>query len=193
LRFSKTETFQAPANIRYIFVIIARVTNDQITKRHFFAALKYFATEPTLQKTPELDNISGMNLSRFSDQPTVLVVDDNIDNLVLMECQLAAVTSCTVITADTGKAALRLAQYQLPDLILLDILLPDLSGIEVTRQLRQATTTAKIPIVALTALASAEERDRILNAGCNDYLSKPYDLDDLEEIVTHHLPHYSLL
>lgn len=140
-----------------------------------------------------------MNLSQLSDQrtltnrPVILAVDDNLDNLTLMECQIAAVTSCAVVTAMTGQAALHLAQHQLPDLILLDILLPDLSGIEVVRQLRQATDTAKIPIVALTALARSEERDRILLAGCTDYLSKPYDLDDLEAIVTRHLPQYSLL
>jgi two-component system, cell cycle response regulator DivK len=134
-----------------------------------------------------------MNSSRLSEQPIVLAVDDNIDNLNLMECQLAIVTSCAVVTATTGKAALHLAQHQLPDLILLDILLPDLSGIEVARQLRQFALTAKIPIVALTALARTEERDRILQSGCTDYLSKPYDLDDLEAIVTRHLPQYSLL
>ncbi|MBD1859745.1 MULTISPECIES: response regulator [Leptolyngbya] len=134
-----------------------------------------------------------MNSSKFSEQPIVLAVDDSIDNLTLMECQLEAVTSCAIVTATTGQAALQLAQHQLPDLILLDILLPDLSGIEVTRQLRQSALTAKIPIVALTALARDEDRDRILSAGCNDYLSKPYDLDDLFEVVTRHLPQYSLL
>jgi two-component system, cell cycle response regulator DivK len=140
-----------------------------------------------------------MNLSQLSDQltvtdkPVVLAVDDNLDNLNLMEHQLAAVASCAVVTATTGKAAIHLAQHQLPDLILLDILLPDLDGIEVTRQIRQLAETSEIPIVALTALARVEDRDRILCAGCNDYLSKPYDLDDLEAIVTRHLPQHSRL
>lgn len=100
---------------------------------------------------------------------------------------------CAVVTATTGRAALHLAQHQSPDLILLDILLPDLNGLEVVRRLRHVPATAKIPIVALTALAREEERDFILNAGCNDYLSKPYDLDDFEAVMTRHLPQRSLL
>jgi two-component system, cell cycle response regulator DivK len=140
-----------------------------------------------------------MDLSLFSDQitvsnkPVVLAVDDNIDNLALMECQIAMTVSCAVVTAATGRAALHLAQHQLPDLILLDILLPDLNGIEVVRKLRQTPATAKIPIIALTALAKDEERDRILSAGCDCYLSKPYDLNDLEAIIFRYLPQQSLL
>lgn len=140
-----------------------------------------------------------MNLSLFSDRlavadkPVVLAVDDNLDNLILMECQITMLLSCAVVTATTGRTALHLAQHQLPDLILLDILLPDLNGIEVVRRLRHDPTTAAIPIVALTALAREEERDFILSAGCNDYLSKPYDLDDLGTVMTRHLLQRSLL
>lgn len=140
-----------------------------------------------------------MNLALFSDQvtvrnkPVVLAVDDNLDNLTLMEYQVSMTVSCAVMTAATGRAALHLAQHRLPDLILLDILLPDLNGIEVVRKLRQTPATAKIPIIALTALARDEERDRILSAGCDDYLSKPYDLNDLEALMSRYLPQESLL
>jgi two-component system, cell cycle response regulator DivK len=137
--------------------------------------------------------VLGMKLSRFSQKPIVLAVDDNIDNLTLLEYQLAAVSSCAVVTATTGASAIHLAQHHLPDIILLDILLPDLDGMEVAKRLREMPETARIPIIALTALARVEERDRILGAGCNDYLSKPYDLDDLEAIVTRHLAQKSLL
>ncbi|MGG6264031.1 response regulator [Leptolyngbya sp. AN03gr2] len=128
-----------------------------------------------------------MNWEGSLNKPIVLAVDDNLDNLVLLEFQLAAVTDCAVVTATTGEAALHLAEYSQPDLILLDIQLPDISGVEVAQRLRQSPTTNRIPIVALTALARNEDRDRILNSGCNDYLTKPYELDDLQAVVTHHL------
>lgn len=128
-----------------------------------------------------------MNLEKSLNQPIVLAVDDNLDNLVLLEFQLAAVIDCAVVTATTGEAALHIAEHGQPDLILLDILLPDISGIEVAQRLKQSPTTAQIPIVALTALARNEDRDRILDSGCTDCLTKPYDLDDLQIVVNHHL------
>lgn len=134
-----------------------------------------------------------MNLSRALSKPIVLAVDDNLDNLVLLEYQLESVAHCAVVTAATGESAVHLAQHSQPDLILLDILLPDMNGIEVIERLRKSPTTAGIPIVALTALARTEDRDRILDSGCNDYLSKPYDLDDLQAVVNRHLPQCSLL
>ena len=132
--------------------------------------------------------VSSMNLPNSSQKPLVLVVEDNLDNLVLLQYQIATVVDCAVLTAATGTAAIDLAQQYQPDLILLDILLPDINGIQVIQQLQQRSSTAKIPIVALTALARAEDRDRICNSGCNDYLSKPYDLNDLETMITRHLP-----
>ncbi len=134
-----------------------------------------------------------MNLSRALSKPLVLAVDDNLDNLVLLEYQLESVSHCAVVTAATGESAVHLAQHTQPDLILLDILLPDMNGVEVIERLRKLPTTAGIPIVALTALARTEDRDRILDSGCNDYLSKPYDLDDLQAVVNRHLPQCSLL
>ncbi|MBW4441793.1 MAG: response regulator [Plectolyngbya sp. WJT66-NPBG17] len=131
-----------------------------------------------------------MNLTSSLSKPVVLAVDDNLDNLVLLEYQLATVAHCAVVTAATGESAVNLAHSNQPDLILLDILLPDMNGVEVVRQLRQSPATAGIPIVALTALARTEDRDRILDSGCNDYLTKPYDLDDLQAVVIRHLPQY---
>ncbi|BAU09758.1 hypothetical protein LEP3755_02330 [Leptolyngbya sp. NIES-3755] len=128
-----------------------------------------------------------MSLEDSLSRPIVLAVDDNLDNLVLLEFQLAAVTDCAVVTATTGEAALHLAEHSQPDLILLDIQLPDISGVEVAERLRQSPTTNRIPIVALTALARNEDRDRILSSGCDEYLTKPYELEDLQAIVTRHL------
>lgn len=133
-----------------------------------------------------------MSIPTF-DQPTILAVDDNVDNLILLQYQLACVAPCTVITAIDGETAWTLAQRKRPDLILLDILLPDVNGLEVLSRIRSHAATANIPVIALTALARTEDRDRLLSAGCNDYLSKPYDLDDLATLIARHLPQHCRL
>lgn len=115
-------------------------------------------------------------------QPLVLLVDDNKDNLWLIEKALEPL-ECKILTAANGEIALSLAQTHLPALVLLDIMLPDIDGIEVILQLKQNPQTQRIPIIAVTALAREEEKERILMAGCDNYLSKPYLLEELEEKV----------
>ncbi len=115
-------------------------------------------------------------------QPRILAVDDNEDNLLLLSEVLNAF-DCSLFTATSGQIALTIAQAYNPDLILLDVMLPDLNGIEVVRHLKHNPTTENIPVIAVTALASEEDRDRLLAAGCNGYLSKPYMIEDLEAIV----------
>lgn len=134
-----------------------------------------------------------MNLPVFGEKPVILAVDDNLDNLVLLEYQLEGTVSSTIVTATTGNSAFLLAMRLQPDLILLDILLPDIDGFEVVRRLRRCPLTAAIPIIAVTALARSEDRDRILAVGFDAYLSKPYDIDDLEALITRHLPLRCLL
>ncbi|MBW4651081.1 MAG: response regulator [Kastovskya adunca ATA6-11-RM4] len=128
---------------------------------------------------------SGIQLSQSS-RPLVLAVDDDEDNLLLMAYALEQ-PNCTLLAAKDGKSALSLAQTYQPNLILLDILLPDLSGIEVVSQLRQDPRTAKIPVIAVTAFAKPEDRERLIVAGCNDYICKPYLLEDLEALIQPYL------
>lgn len=80
-----------------------------------------------------------------------------------------------------------MAQNYQPDLILLDIMLPDLNGIEIVQYLKRDPQTMTIPIVAVTAMARAEDRKRILDAGCNDYIKKPYIIDELEAMIRRYL------
>ncbi len=120
-------------------------------------------------------------------KPLILAVDDNQDNLVLLKYQLQDLVDCSLMTASCGQEALSLIEQSLPDLVLLDIVLPDINGMDVARRLRSRITTSTIPIVAVTASASLEDRDRILDSGCNDYLSKPYDIDELESVIYRHL------
>lgn len=119
-------------------------------------------------------------------KPLVLAVDDDIDSLLLVTEVLCA-NNYSYVTATNGQATLSLAQRFQPDLILLDILLPDLNGLEVVQRLRTNAQTQEIPVIAVTALAKKEDRDRILAAGCNAYLSKPYMLEDLETVIARHL------
>ena len=115
-------------------------------------------------------------------QPLVLVVDDNEDNLVLLSFVVEPL-NCRIITANDGQTTLKLAQSCQPTLILLDMMLPDLEGIEVVARLRQNPLTNAIPVIAVTAMAREEDRDRILLAGCNAYVSKPYSIDELEKLL----------
>ena len=115
-------------------------------------------------------------------QPRILAVDDNEDNLLLLS-EVLNVFDCSLFTTTSGQIALTIAQAYNLDLILLDVMLPDLNGIEVVLHLKHNPTTDNIPVIAVTALARQEDRDRLLAAGCSDYISKPYMIEDLEAIV----------
>jgi len=119
-------------------------------------------------------------------RPLVLAVDDNHDNLELLT-QILDLFGCECVGAVDGYAAISAAVDRPPDLIVLDICLPDIDGIEVVKRIQQNPELRHIPIVAVTALAKAEDRDRILKAGCVEYLSKPFNIKDLEMVIRQHL------
>ena len=118
--------------------------------------------------------------------PLVLAVDDNEDNLQLLN-ELLLLNECSVISAADAQTTLVMAQKYQPDLILLDMMLPDLSGIEVVSRLKQDPQTMAIPVIAVTAMAREQDRESFLLAGCNDYIKKPYITDELEAIVRRYL------
>ncbi|MCC3404326.1 MAG: response regulator [Microcoleus sp. PH2017_10_PVI_O_A] len=124
-------------------------------------------------------------------RPLVLAVDDNHDNLELLT-QILDLFGCECVGAVDGYSALSAAADRLPDLIVLDICLPDIDGIELVKRIKQNPELRHIPIVAVTALAKTEDRDRILEVGCIAYLSKPFNIKDLEQIISHHLNHQRL-
>jgi CheY-like chemotaxis protein len=119
---------------------------------------------------------------RNSQQPLILAVEDHDDSLLLLSYALESLGCRFICQTDSDTTVLVAKEYQ-PDLILLDILLPSLSGLDVVRHLKQEPLTREIPVIAVTALASREDRERILKAGFNDYLSKPYMIEDLEAII----------
>jgi PAS domain S-box-containing protein len=107
---------------------------------------------------------------------TVLYVEDNIGNVRLMERLLDHRPNIRLVTTLQGSLAFELAERHRPDLILLDVHMPDLSGFEVLRRLRGDERTASIPVVMLSADASHEQMQRFAEAGALDYLTKPLDL-----------------
>ncbi|MBE9001721.1 MULTISPECIES: response regulator [unclassified Nostoc] len=117
-----------------------------------------------------------------SHQPLILAVEDHDDSLLLISYALELMGCRFICQTDCSATVLVAKEYQ-PDLILLDILLPGLSGIDVVRHLKQEPLTSKIPVIAVTALATTEDRERILKAGFDDYISKPYMIEDLEAII----------
>jgi two-component system, cell cycle response regulator DivK len=116
----------------------------------------------------------------------ILIVEDNELNLKLLRDVLDFQGYSTVVTG-LGAEALDLARQYLPDLILLDIQLPDLTGTEVARRLKADGRTHAIPIIAVTAFAMSGDRERILESGCDDYISKPFNLQALLALVERHI------
>lgn len=118
--------------------------------------------------------------------PLVLVVDDDDDSLTLMAYILEQL-SCEACFVADGWAALAAAQQYRPQLILSDIHLPQVDGYSLLKQLRAAPITRDIPVVAVTALASQADRHKILTAGFDDYISKPFLIQPFEQLVDHFL------
>jgi two-component system cell cycle response regulator DivK len=118
---------------------------------------------------------------------TVLHVEDNELNRKIVRDLLRS-TSYRLIEAVDGEAAVAIAQEQRPDLILMDVQLPKMSGIDATRKLRADPTTAKIPIIAITSFALSGDEQRAKGAGASAYLAKPYSPFTLLEMVRKLLP-----
>lgn len=118
--------------------------------------------------------------------PLILIAEDNPANLLLLENHLRP-RGCRVIFAHDGQEAIDRAITEQPALILMDIQMPVLDGLEATRRLRANSATAAIPIITLTALAMPEDSLRCLEAGANAYLSKPLNLAELDRIILEQL------
>jgi two-component system, cell cycle response regulator DivK len=115
----------------------------------------------------------------------VLVVEDNEKNMKLFRDVLAA-TGFRTLEATTGGEAIDLASEHTPDLVLMDIQLPDLDGVQTLRRLRADARTASIPVLALTAQAMRGDRERFLAEGFDGYVSKPVNVRELIGIVREH-------
>jgi two-component system cell cycle response regulator DivK len=115
----------------------------------------------------------------------ILVVEDNEKNMKLFRDVLMA-TGYRTLEATTGGQAVELAAEHAPDLVLMDIQLPDMDGVEALRRLRADERTAAIPVLALTAQAMQGDRKRFLAAGFDGYVSKPVNIIELVSTVSEH-------
>lgn len=131
-----------------------------------------------MEKCYFLEQRLSVNLIEVNVKETILVVDDEEDIVELIRHNLAK-EGYSVLTALTGEQAISISKQSLPDLIVLDLMLPGIDGLQVTKNLKKNRTTQEIPIVMLTA--KSEESDVItgLEAGANDYISKPFSPREL--------------
>jgi len=113
----------------------------------------------------------------------ILVVEDNLDNMTLISDVLSSL-NYEVIQATDGEQGVKIAGEQKPDLILMDLSLPRMDGWTATRLIKADPDLKEIPIIALTAHAMVGDRERALEAGCNDYVSKPINLRELANKLT---------
>ncbi|MEM7332543.1 MAG: response regulator [Chloroflexota bacterium] len=118
--------------------------------------------------------------------PTILYIEDNHDNRKLVNRVLSA-AGFDVIGVCDGFAGLDYVQTQIPDLILIDLQLPQLDGYAVTTKLREFHQLKETPIVALTANVLKEDRERSFKAGCNGFINKPINVDLLPQQVESYL------
>lgn len=118
-----------------------------------------------------------------SQAPTVLLVEDTEDNRFMMR-RLLEMVGYRVVEARNGQEAVRLAEAEHPEVILMDLSLPIIDGLAATRLIRQIPATAKTPIIAVSAHDSLDFQAEAMAAGCNGYVTKPIDFASLEVLIS---------
>jgi two-component system cell cycle response regulator len=109
----------------------------------------------------------------------VLVVDDNAQNIELLEAYMEELPGVTTLRASNGEEALRQVESQMPDLILLDVMMPRMSGFEVCKRLKNDPATRHIPVIMVTALHEMSDIERGVEVGTDDFITKPVNRVDL--------------
>jgi CheY-like chemotaxis protein len=131
---------------------------------------------------PEQPHLQAAGEDRPQGRAKILIADDNEMNALALEDYLTAIGYELYFAAD-GEQALARAEEVAPDIILMDIQMPKISGVEATRRLRSNPRFARTPILALTALAMPGDRELCLAAGASAYISKPFLLKDLVRMI----------
>lgn len=118
---------------------------------------------------------------------TILVVDDFDDNRLLLKTWLEK-KNFTVVEAENGNQAVAAAQEVRPDLIIMDIEMPELDGLAATRKIRSLKELDSVPVLAVSAYGAQQFRAEALAAGCSEYVSTPFEPDDLEKLIRSFFP-----
>lgn len=116
----------------------------------------------------------------------ILVIEDNLDNMILI-ADMLKVLQLEVIEAAGGEQGIRAAAAEKPDLILMDLSLPRMDGWEATRVIKSDPALSHIPVIAVTAHAMYDDRERARAAGCDAYVTKPINMRELAQIIRQHL------
>src|SRR5438270_8194673 len=133
------------------------------------------------------DRTGSMSLANLSgDEKTLLYIEDNLSNLSLIENLLEECAPIKLISAMQGQLGIELAARHQPDLILLDVHLPDINGAEVLARLKGKARTREIPVVVLSADATKSQINHLMSLGAEDYLTKPLDLDCFVKVIEEH-------
>ena len=117
----------------------------------------------------------------------VLIGEDEPDNQVILQTVVESLVGVRAEVAGDGLSVLACVSRERPKMILLDLMMPGLDGFQVTRQLKADPSTANIPIVAVSAMARPDDREAALAAGCDEFVRKPFELDDLEAVIRTYL------
>lgn len=140
-----------------------------------------------LERSWQVRQSGGQQQAESSHRRNVLIIDDDDDNLLFAQYAVEHLGYCAT-SIKSGQGAVAIAMTCCPDIILLDILLENINGIDVLRQLRQQESIAHVPVIAVTALSRPSDYKSIMAAGFSDYLLKPYMIDELEQMISRHLP-----
>ncbi|HJP94574.1 MAG TPA: response regulator [Pyrinomonadaceae bacterium] len=125
---------------------------------------------------------SGQEMEREVDQITVLLVEDTEDNRFMMR-RLLEMAGYHVVEAMNGEDAVKLAKAESPRVILMDLSLPVIDGLAATRLIRQLPEFASTPIIAVSAHDTSDFQSEAIEAGCNSYITKPIDFNELEQLI----------
>lgn len=117
----------------------------------------------------------------------ILIAEDEHDNREIMRSVVEDLLGYKALLAADGEEALRLAAEHLPDVILMDLMMPTLDGFEVIHRLKQAPDLAAVPVIAVTALSRPVDKQRAIKSGADGYLSKPFDLDLMASMIEQYI------
>ncbi len=113
---------------------------------------------------------------------TILLVEDFDDTRLMMKLWLTR-NGYRVVEAETGEEAINAAKRELPDLIIMDVMMPGMNGLDATQRIREYQPLSRTPIVAVSAYGADEYRSLAIDAGCNEYVSTPFDPNVLAELI----------